>query len=461
MKILFKTQNIIMVIAFLLTLLIIGCSDFLNDPDIQDDPNRATIVSPDLLFNSVQVRQFSRYEGHTSRTAAIWIQQLAGVDRQAISLGTYDITESEWNTDMNSLYTGGGLVDIRNILKETEAKGWKTYSGIVKTWEALSIGMSASLWGDLPYSEAVSEISTPKLDKQEDIYVAVQSLLDDAIADLTAGGGYKPPNDHVYGANAIKWIQAAYTLKARFYLHWAEVNSGNYALALAAVQQGISSNANNFKTHHTTVENESNTIYQYWRTRNSDIRAGKYLIDLLISRNDPRLEKYFQKGVGSVAGQFIGVEPGGKLTDASNLSEIIKAPDYSFEVISFSEANLIWAECAFKTGDEATALAKLNDARRAEEEKWGLKTDTLGVAEGLNGNDLINAIMEEKFISLFMNIEVYNDWKRTNRPAVTPYASRQIPRRLLYSSSERAANPNIPAPSQQPIRNANDPGDNY
>jgi hypothetical protein len=461
MKINIKTQNLISIAALIFSSLLISCSDFLNNPDVLNDPNRATRVEPDLLFNAVQVRQFSRYEGHTSRTAAIWTQQLAGVDRQAISLGKYNFTESEWNTDMNSLYTGGGLVDIHNLIKETEAKGWKTYSGIAKVWEALSMGMAASLWGDLPYSEAAGEITTPKLDRQEDIYIAVQSLLDQAIADLAAGGGYKPPNDFVYNANTAKWIQAAYTLKARFYLHWAEVNAGNYAHALTAIQNGISTNANNFKTYHTTVENESSTIYQFWRTRNSDIRAGKYLVYLLKSRNDPRLQKYFQAGVGSVAGQFVGVDPGGTLTDASNLSELMKAPDKSFDVMTFTEANLIWAECAFKTGDEATALAKLNAARRAEELRWGLTANSLGEATGLNGTDLINAIMEEKYIALFMNIEVYNDWKRTNRPVLTPYAGSQIPHRLLYSNSERLANPNIPAPSQQPLRNANDPGDTY
>lgn len=461
MKKYIRTQKLILVVALLVCSFLLSCSNFIDDPDIQNDPNRATVVSADLLFNAMQVRQFSRYEGHTSRTAAIWTQQLAGVDRQAISLGKYDFTESEWNTDMNGLYTGGGLVDIRNILKETEAKGWRLYSGIAKTWEALTIGMAASLWGDLPYSEAVGDNPTPKLDKQQDIYAAVQKLLDQAIEDLTVAGGYKPANDHVYAANATKWIQAAYTLKARFYLHWAEVNSGNYALALAVVQKGISANANNFKTKHTTVENESSTIYQYWRTRNSDIRAGKYLVDLLTTRNDPRLQKYFQAGVGSVAGKYIGVEPGATLTDASNLSAALRAADYAFDVMTFSEVNLIWAECAFKTGDEATALAKLNAARRAEEGRWALTANSLGVAAGLTGTALINAIMEEKYIALFMNIEVYNDWKRSNRPVVTPYGGGQIPRRLLYSQGERTTNSNIPAPSQQPVRNTNDPGNNY
>ncbi len=465
MKKYMKTKNLILVVALLFSSLIISCSDFLNDPEIQDDPNRATTVSADLLFNSVQVRQFFRYEGHLSRTTSIWMQQLSGVDRQSLAMGQYVYTENEWNGEMQGVHTGGGLVDIRNIRAEADAKGWKTYSGIAKVWEAFVVGMSASLWGDLPYSESVSDVVTPKLDGQKSIYDAAIALLGDAnsgaIADLTTGGGYKPPNDHVYAGTNAKWIEAAYTLKARYLLHWAEVNSGNYALALAAIQKGISSNANNFKTKHTTNESESNGIYQFWRQRDSYIRAGKYMIDLLKSRTDPRLDKYFQPGIGSLAGQYVGAAPGQALTDASNLSAAMRANSLSFDIMSFSEANLIWAECAYKTGDATTALAKLNAARRAEEGRWGLAANSLGVATGLTGTALIDAIMQEKYIALFMNIEAYNDWKRTNREALAPYTGGQIPRRLLYGDGERIANPNIPTPSQQPARNANDPGNTY
>lgn len=461
MKKYINIKNLILVVALLFSSLFISCSDFLNDPDIQNDPNRATTVSADLLFNSIQVRQFFRYEGHLSRTTGIWMQQLAGVDRQAQGLGQYIYTENEWTGEMSGIYTGGGLIDIRRIIAEADAKGWKTYAGIARIWEALVVGMSASLWGDLPYSEAVGEKSTPKLDRMADIYTSVQATLDKAIEDLTAGGGYSPPNDHVYAANRTKWLEAAYTLKARYLLHWAEVNSGNYALALTSIQKGISANANNFKTKHTTNESESNGIYQFWRQRDSYIRAGKYLVDLLKTRNDPRLQVYFQTGIGSLAGQFVGAAPGQALTDASNLSAAMRAANLSFDIMSFTEANLIWAECAFKTGDQTTALAKLNAARRAEEGRWGLAANSLGTATGLTGNALINAIMEEKYIALFMNIEAYNDWKRTNRQALTPYTGGQIPRRLLYGDGERTTNPNIPAPSQQPVRNANDPVDNY
>ncbi len=462
MKKYINTKNLILVVALLFSSLIISCSDFLNDPDIQDDPNRATTVSADLLFNSVQVRQFFRYEGHLSRTTSIWMQQLGGVDRQSEALGKYVFTENEWNGEMSGIYTGGALIDIRNIRAEAKAKGWKTYEGIAKFWEAFVMGTSASLWGNLPYSEAVSDVKTPQLDGQKAIYDACLALLEEAILDLGAATtGYKPPNDHVYAGNNAKWIEAANTLKARYLLHWAEVNSGNYALALAAIQKGISANANNFKTKHTISETESNAIYQFWRQRDSYIRAGKYMVDLLKSRSDPRLDKYFQPGIGSLAGQMVGAAPGQALTDASNLSAAIRANSFTTDIMSFSEANLIWAECAYKAGDATTALTKLNAARRAEESKWSLAANSLGVASGLTGTALIDAIMQEKYIALFLNIEAYNDWKRTNRQALTPFTGGQIPRRILYGDGERITNPNIPTPSQQPARNANDPGDGY
>ena len=112
---------------------------------------------------------------------------------------------------------------------------------------------------------------------------------------------------------------------------------------------------------------------------------------------------------------------------------------------------MIIAEAAFKTGDEATALAKLNEVRA----NFNLP------ALSMSGSDLFTAIAEEKYVALFLNMEVYNDWKRTGYPEsssdFSSYSGLPIPRRLLYGSGERNANPNIPAPSQQPARNENDP----
>jgi hypothetical protein len=75
-------------------------------------------------------------------------------------------------------------------------------------------------------------------------------------------------------------------------------------------------------------------------------------------------------------------------------------------------------------------------------------------------------IMLEKYIALFQNIEVWNDYKRTCVPTLARYqTATETPGRLPYGSAERTNNPNIPLPSAYPtgttgpsrLRNWNDP----
>ncbi len=444
--------------------LLVGCSDFLENPDVeqlQNDPNRATEVHPDQLFQGVQIQQFFTQEGGLSRIFAIWMQQMAGTDRQLQGYARYEITAADNDVEFNDTYNGGGLIDIRNIITMTTERGWTEYRGIAKVWEALVIGTAASIWGDIPYSEACSDVLTPKLDEQVDVYAALQSLLDDAIADLQSGtGGYIPPNDWVYGGDLGKWIEAAHSLKARFYMHWAEVDAGNYGLALAQAQQGISSIENSFKSKHSDVERESHPNYQFFRERDSYIRAGAYLVDLLKARSDPRLSIYFGLDAN---GEYRGGEPGVNDPDASNLSDIFLAKDFSGDIISYEETQMIIAEAAFHAGDRATAFAALNDMLAANEIKWALDANSLPRYDDASvpGNELFEKICEEKYIATFLNIEIYNDWKRTKRPILVPYGGGDpettIPHRIPYSDDEQNANPNIPEPAQQPSRNDNDP----
>jgi hypothetical protein len=69
--------------------------------------------------------------------------------------------------------------------------------------------------------------------------------------------------------------------------------------------------------------------------------------------------------------------------------------------------------------------------------------------------------MEEKYISLYQNIEVWSDWRRTCLPQLRPARSRAaIPGRLYYGETETQTNPNTPPTSEQnleTVRNPNDP----
>lgn len=427
----------------------VGCSDFLTAKETQEDPNRATQATIDQLFTAVQPSIWVVQTGETARTISMWMQQMAGTDRQYQTLGTYTHSEGTFVTPWIYIYGGGGLFDLREIQETALGINDLRYAGIAQVLEALQIGTAASFWGDVPYSEAGNpDIETPVLDPQLEVYAALQELLDEAIANLESGlGGGPGTRDLVYGGNRAKWIELAYTLKARFHLHTAEVDPTAYARALSAAQNGISTPDNDYTTRHAGTPGEENLWHQFIvRERTEYISPGAHLVELLKSRSDPRLEDYFSPGA---TGGYSGAEPGSGYSDnLSNLSDTLLSPTYPQPIVTYAENQLIWAEAAFRTGDMATALRKLNEVRDQHD---------LSESEA-TGDALFREIMIEKYISMFQNIEVWNDWKRTCIPDLTPaLGAAIIPARFFYSTDERQTNPNVPSVEEQPLRNPNDP----
>lgn len=445
-------MNIIRRIAFAAALPLVGaagCTDFLTTPETQEDPNRATKATMDQLFVAVQSAVFVVQTGEAARAVAMWMQQMAGTDRQYQTLGTYTHTESTFGTPWIYIYGGGGLVDLRRIQATATEINDRKYLGIAQVLEALQISTAADLWGNVPYSEANNPaIITPKLDPQLEVYAALQLVLDKAIANLASGvGGGPGSKDLVYGGNATKWIQMANTLKARLYMHVAEVDASAYAKAKAAAALGISSHANDYTTKHAGTAGEENLWYQFIvRERTEYISPGDYLIELMKARNDPRLPVYFTKGA---TGEYLGADPGEGYTSAlSNLSATRLVANFPQPIVTYDENALILAEAAFKAGDPVTALAKLNEVRIHH----GL------TASAATGTTLFSEIMIEKYISLFQSLEVWNDLKRTCIPDLTPaLGATIIPARFFYPTDERQTNTNIPTVETQPRRNPNDP----
>ena len=241
--------------GILLSLAIVGagCSDFLSGPGLTENPNNATEGTAIQQLIAVQANMFTRMEGQMARSAGMFTQQIIGSNNQQLTWGTqYGASESDIPGHQSAFYTGAGLLGLRNIQAAATAANDPLLGGIAKVWEGFAFGTATSVWGDLPYSEALDPaILTPKLDPQQQIYAAVQTRLDEGIALLrtasTTGNCNPGAGDLIYCATAVtaalevnRWIAAAYTLKARFYLHLVE-RQGNaaYTLALAAAQNGI------------------------------------------------------------------------------------------------------------------------------------------------------------------------------------------------------------------------------
>src|ERR671917_117936 len=303
-----------------LVLGVVGCNDFLSGDGIDRDPNNITrLTKPGPLYIGIQALQSVQFEGQLARSAAEYVQQIAGHSRQQIGYDLYGIGPSDVDGHFNSVYGsalpiqgGGGLLDIRKMQQLARAANDSIYIGLGKVYEALVIGTAASIWGDIPYRQAADSTNeTPAFDPQLQVYADVLSQLDSAIFFLAASPvtpNTGPPIDNaelIYvdrgsdvAALAQVYTQVAHSLKARYHMHLAEVDPANYALALAEVPLGINTPANDMLWYHDQSPGGANVWWQFMGAR-GDIAPGAAIIEILKRRiaagveDEGRLNFYF------------------------------------------------------------------------------------------------------------------------------------------------------------------------
>jgi hypothetical protein len=461
-----------------LTVLSLGACDFIEP--VSANPNAIPDATLDQLLIGTTVKSF-RLSGWGG-LGGLWLQQLDGISRQRVAGAHYNVDEFFFSGLFLMAYEGAGLIDIRRGI--AEAAGRRTYAGILKVYEASFIAATASMYGDIPYSEAVNpDITVPVLDAQRDVHDAVLILLDEAVADMQSGEGIPPTvTDLAFGGDLGAWVAVANTLKARYHLHWAEVDgSSRYTAALASANQGILDASRDWVADFSNAVSEQNGWHFITL---DDLVAGEFLVEALKARSDPRLPFYFGEGTGPYTGDFVGSHPNDPTdpaTDASELACGINFPgpagcplgrgyaseDWDFPILTCAENYFIMAEAEYNVGTEAGARAALDAALACEEVRKDMDLSATRVTvAGLSGTALFDEIMMQKYFSLFLTNEIWNDYKRTCLPAITTFGGLQIPGRLFYPQQEREANPNIPSAAEQSASdphgrpggaNANDP----
>jgi hypothetical protein len=495
-------------LALVLVTGISGCSDFISGPDVTENPNAVDqLTRPGPLYVGIQAAQVVQYEGQLGRYAAMYTQQISGNSRQQIGYDRGTTGPGDTDTYFGAVYGstrtvtgGGGLLDIHKMQQIARRVNDSLYIGIGKVYEVITVGLAADLWGDIPYREAADSLNrTPAFDPQLQVYGDLIAQLDSAINIFLPATGITnvgPPADGtelVYldrggDTEALRavYTEVAHSLKARLYMHMAEVNSANYALALAEVGApgvnnggpGISTPNNDFLWYHDATANGNNIWWQFGATR-GDIGPGSALVEILKRRiaagieDGARLNFYFTPADAPGAPtDFWGFRPGGA-TDLqaapgidngngspatgaySGLGEIIDGvngtADFRTPMITWAETQLIGAEAALASGNGGLAQQYL-DAVRANR--------TFGVYGGVRVTfpplgsvpATLQNVMEEKYVTLFLNPEVWSDYKRTCLPALAPAAPANstatgtgpIPGRIPYGQTEINANPNTP-----------------
>ncbi len=415
----------------LLALNIVGCESYFGE-NSNVDPDNPTSATVNVLLPQVQLRMSYIYGGDFTRYLGINTQHVDGVGRQFVVYQNYGVTPGDLDASWSNIYAG--TLNSNSVMKNLATEsGANHYLALGLILESYTIMMATDVWGDIPYSDAIKfaengGVYAPTVDSQQDIYNSIFSNLTEARTLLSGdnGGVTVGGDDLIFGGNIDNWIKFANVLEARGKIHLTKVNGNAYAEALAALNNGGYAGAGDAAgLSFGPSATENAPWYQYIEQRD-DCEVGASYVALLDDLNDPRVDTYgFEHAV-----------PG----------HPVFTPDRTMPLISFSEQEFIRAEALMGTGSAADAFTAFVDAVTASFAEAGVD----GAADYIDANYgtsvTMDDIMMQKYIALYTSPEVFNDWRRSGVPSLTPHSGTTIPRRLPYSEAEQLANPNITSP---------------
>ncbi len=409
---------------FLMVFTFASCENFIGG-DINKDPNNPTSVPVSAQMPALTIALADNYGGMFSRFCSMLTQQVEGVARQWTSFNQYTgLAPNRFDSAWNNHYEN--TVNEIKIARTTAVDGGLNYYvGILDITEAFALMMATDVWDDMPYSEAFNGIATssPAFDSQASIYDVIYTRLDSGLSSLAGAPGPATPggDDVIYGGNTALWAKAAHAIKARGLLH-----QDNYSGAMAEAEMSFDSPSENMAFQYPDANNAGGW-YRFNRDRTGDIEFHPTLRGIMTALQDTnRLKEIDQI--------FI--------TDHTYM-----VPDFNQELITYREMQFVIAECAFRTGDSEKAHAAYLEGIKASFGRMGAAGYDEYIAQSDvdpgAGNLTLEQIMTQKYIAMFLQPEVYSDYRRTNIPELEPVSGSNVPVRWDYSSNEYLFNSNL------------------
>jgi len=443
-------KKIIYILVPFLMISVSGCKEFL---DVNVDPNNPLDVKESLILPPSELSISRNLMSGNIGWICQQFMQVSALNQPNPQIGTYRLLHDDVSGDWNSIYSDE-LINLKIIIGKAERNNNFHYAAIAKILTAFTLGTTTDLWGDIPYSQALSgnENFKPVYDTQEEIYNDVQNLLDDAIADIAKSSLKEPgSDDYFYGGDMTKWQKVAYTLKARYAIHLTKA-PGHTAtaqadLVLQALTNGMTSNDDDLQMPYPGAAGQENGWWFNFNPVSTSILASTF-VDSLKARNDPRLPLMVKpaEDTGLYTGRPIGTDVG-VLTTYSIPTDLYAGIGATNYILTYSEALFLKAEATLIKSGAAAAEPIYQAGIISHMSKLGVSdadvNTYLSTRGTLTDDNALQRIMEEKNVANFLNIETFTDWRRTGFPAISkvPGALSDIPRRIIYPQIEMVTNP--------------------
>lgn len=426
-----------LIITCLAIFAMVSCENYIEGDMINSDPNNPTAVPITGQMPAIQITIADVTGGAFSRFNSMLSQQVEGVERQWSAFNQYTgLTPNRFDAAWNNVYENI-LNEIAIAKTSARADGSNHYLGMINVMEAYTLMMATDVWDDMPYTDALQGVNAlnPTFDTQSSIYGAIDGLITEGLS-LMAGapGALTPGNEDVfYGGDIDNWIKAAHALKAR-----KALKDKDYATAISEANQAFSSAADNLAFQYPDA-NAAGQWYRFNRDRTGDLEFHPTMRALMTGMNDlDRLAVMDQTFV----------------PDHTYL-----VPDFLQELVTYREMQFVIAEADVRNGGTQAGYDAYLTGIRASFDRLGLgdtEYDAYIASDAVTpgvGNLTLETVMTQKYIAMFLQPEVYSDWRRTGIPALSPTSGSIIPVRWNYSSTEHLFNGNAPTEAEVDIYN--------
>jgi len=379
-----------------------------------------------------------------TRFQFIWMQQLAGVRSLYADIDKYIIMPERLDNDWGVFFAFILTPMQENTLVAMEL-GARKHAGIMNILQAYSLGLMIDTWGDIPYWETAafgSVLQNPKYEAQQELLEEVFRLLTVGINNLRHADSpaITPASDPFFGGDTDRWIRAANALRLRYWLRDAHQSQSYMGLASQiAGMQLMRDNNDDLLFRFTATSNPPNPYHDF-ENRIRHTRVGAHFANMLHATNDPRLPRLIALNAQN---QRIGSAPGQSNLSASLAGPAIASQNSPIVFISFAEQKFIEAELFLRNNQQAQADAAFREAVIASLTFYNARNTEWEAQFANRTNVTLQQIIEAKYIALFMQPEVWSDFRRTGYPQISPFlpGGEIIPRRMIYPQNELNNNP--------------------
>jgi hypothetical protein len=237
-----------------------SCEKWLDVNVDPDSPNDAS-ATPEIRLPWIQ--HYYLYAWGVANVRSSFINGTLGY----VSSTAANSMLCAWNPSQSSCTTIyqnwflGAAVNLKPLIDKAEAAGAYHYMGAAYCIKAMGFLLMLDIYGEMPYTEALTGKYNPVYDQGDVIYAGCMADLDKAIEYFgmtqEAGAPALAAGDNWNGGDVNKWIKLCYGLKARYLLQISKKESYDPAAVLAALQSAPQSNSDNTIVRHYNVEGDA------------------------------------------------------------------------------------------------------------------------------------------------------------------------------------------------------------